>query len=258
MARGLSAAALIGAAGLVGYAFLVEPYWVELTRHSLPGPVMQPLRIVQLSDLRTHGFGVREERVVELVAGAAPDIVVITGDVVEGASMEPGRELFTRLHAPLGLWVVRGEAENAVGVAGQRAFYRSLGVRMVEDEGALAREDLFVIGIGAPGPARLDPATVLALSPAAAFKLAIFHEPDVFTDVAGLFNLGLAGHTLGGQIDLPGLGPLFRPLGGRRYFEGWYTTARSYLYVSRGLGTVRIGARLGARPEVAVIEIRPM
>jgi predicted MPP superfamily phosphohydrolase len=253
----MATAALIGAVGVILYGFFVEPFWVEVTHHSLAGAVNQPLRVAQLSDLRTHGFGLRERRVVELVAGAAPDLIVFTGDVVEGTSLEPSHDLFMRLHAPLGVWVVRGEAENGISIAGQRAFYRSIGVHMLEDEGALAREDVYLVGIGAPGPGRLDPATVLSLSPKAAFKLALFHEPDTFTEIAGLFNLGLAGHTMGGQIDLPGLGPLYRPPGGMRYFAGWYTANRSYLYVSRGLGTVRLGVRLGARPEIAVIEIRP-
>jgi predicted MPP superfamily phosphohydrolase len=254
----MATAALIAAVAVALYAFFVEPFWIEVTHHSLAASVNQPLRIVQLSDLRCHGFGLRERRVVDLVGRETPDIIVVTGDVVEGATLDPSRELFGRLRAPLGIWVVRGEAENAISIAAQRAFYRSIGVHMLEDEGALAREDVYVAGIGSPGPARLDPSTVLALAPKAAFKLALFHEPDTFTDIAGLFNLGLAGHTMGGQVDLPGLGPLYRPPGGQRYFEGWYTNNRSYLYVSRGIGTVRIGARLGDRPEIAVIELRPM
>src|SRR5690348_3770781 len=97
MARGLATAALIAAVAVVLYAFFIEPYWIEVTHHSLAASVSQPLRIVQLSDLRSHGYGLRERRVVDLVGREAPDIIVVTGDVVEGGTLEPSRDLFTRL-----------------------------------------------------------------------------------------------------------------------------------------------------------------
>jgi predicted MPP superfamily phosphohydrolase len=252
----LAVATLLAAAATMLYAFFVEPYWIEITSHSIAGAVSQPLRIAHLSDLHTRGFGLREREIVTLVGRARPDVIVVTGDVVDGGSLEPARELFRGLRAPLGVWVVRGDSER-VRPDGQAAFYGSVGARFLEGQGALAREDVFIVGLTDLAAARSDPATALGAAPASSFKLALFHAADDFTAVAGLFHLGLAGHSHGGQVRAPWLRPFWQPVGGQRYTQGWYTANGSNLYVSRGLGTALVAARFFCRPEIALIEIRP-
>jgi predicted MPP superfamily phosphohydrolase len=251
-------ATLLAAAALLLYAFLVEPYWIEVTHHSIGGQVTQPLRIAHLSDLHSRGFGLRERQVVTLVARAGADLIVVTGDVVDGDSLEPARELFRGLRAPLGVWVVHGDSDAGAPANDQRAFYGSVGAHFLDNEGAAVRDDLFIVGLADAASARSDPGTALGAAPAASFKLALFHAPDEFTQVAGLFHLGLAGHSHGGQVRMPGFAALWRPVGGRRYIQGWYTANRSNLYVSRGLGTALVPARFFCRPEIALIEIRPI
>jgi predicted MPP superfamily phosphohydrolase len=250
-------ATLLSGAALVSYGVCVEPFWVEVTSHSIAGGVAQPVRIAHLSDLHSSGYGLREREVVTLVGRSRPDLVVVTGDVVDGESLEPVRDLFRGLRAPLGVWVVRGDSDARVPREIQRAFYRSVGAHYLENEGAAVREDLFVVGLVDAASARSDPASAFGAAPAAAFKVALFHMPDEFSSIAGLFHLGLAGHSHGGQARLPGLRPLWRPPGGRRYTQGWYTANGSNLYVSRGLGTSLLPVRYFCRPEIALIEIRP-
>ena len=257
LAIALGTAALLGPVALVLYAFFVEPYSVELTHHALAGGVSQPLRIAHLTDLHSSGFGTREREVVSLVERAAPDLIVVTGDVADGGSLEPTRELFQHLRAPLGVWVVRGNVEHARALADDRAFYKSVGARLLENEGVAVRDDVWLLGLDDPATGHLDLTEALAHAPAAAYKVALFHAPDHFADVAGLFNLGLAGHTHGGQVRLPGFGPLWLPPNGRTHVQGWYTKNRSQLYVSRGIGTTYVPARFLSRPEVPIIEIRP-
>jgi predicted MPP superfamily phosphohydrolase len=253
----LGVATLLAAAAAILYCVLVEPFWIEVTSHSMAGAVSQRLRIAHLTDLHSSGFGLREREVLTLVARAHPDLIVVTGDVVDGDSLEPSRELFRGLHAPLGVWVVRGDSDGRIGTEAQATFYRSVGAHYLENQGALARDDVFVVGLEDLSTARTDPASAFATAPAAAFKLALLHAPDDFATVAGLFHLGLAGHSHGGQVRMPGFPPLFQPVGGRRYTQGWYTANRSNLYVSRGLGTALVAARFNCRPELAIIEIRP-
>jgi predicted MPP superfamily phosphohydrolase len=252
----LGVATLLAAAGGLAYVFAVEPYWIEVTRHSIAGPVTQRLRIAHLSDLHSRSFGLREREILALVKRAAPDVIVMTGDVVDGASLEPARELFRGLRAPLGVWVVRGDSETAPP-ADQRAFYEAVGARFLDNEGVQVRDDVFIVGFTDAVAARSAPGSPFGAAPAASFKLALFHAPDAFNDVAGMFHLGLAGHMHGGQVRMPGFPWLWHPAGGGRYSQGWYTANRSDLYVSRGLGTGVIGARLFCRPEIALIEIRP-
>jgi predicted MPP superfamily phosphohydrolase len=257
MAFALGTAALLGPAALLVYAFFVEPFAVELTEHTLPGDVSQPLRIAHLSDLHARGYGTRERAVVGLLEKAAPDLIVVTGDLVDAGSLEPTRELFRHLRAPLGIWVVRGHSERARPVSDEAAFYKSIGAHLLDNQGTAVREDVWLMGLDDPSTGHPDLAAALAGAPPAAFKLALFHAPDHFAEVAGLFHLGLAGHTHGGQVRLPGFGPLWLPAGGRVYVQGWYTKNRSQLYVSRGLGTSNVPARFLCRPELALIEIRP-
>jgi predicted MPP superfamily phosphohydrolase len=257
VAFALGSAALLGPAGLLLYAFFVEPYSIELTRHTLAGDVTQPLKIAHLTDLHSSGFGTRERQVVSLVEKAAPDLIVVTGDIVDSGSLEPSRELFRRLRASLGVWVVRGNAEHARPISDDAAFFRSVGAHLLDNQGVSVREDVWLVGLDDPLTGHPDLGVALAGAPAASFKVALFHSPEHFTEVAGRFHLGLAGHTHGGQVRLPGLGALWLPASGQAYVQGWYTKNGSQLYVSRGIGTTVMPARFLSRPEVALIEIRP-
>jgi predicted MPP superfamily phosphohydrolase len=216
----LGVATLLAAAAALLYTFFVEPFWIEVTTHSIAGPVGQRLRIAHLSDLHSSGFGLREREMVTLLGRVHPDLIVVTGDVVDGGSLEPVRDLFRGLRAPLGVWVVRGDSDAGVRPEAQAVFYRSVGAHYLENQGAMARDDLFVVGLTDVNAARSDPASAFGAAPAAAFKLALFHAPDDFAAVAGLFHLGLAGHSHGGQVRIPGFPPLWQPVGGRRYTQG--------------------------------------
>ena len=135
-------------------------------------------------------------------------------------------------------------------------MYSEVGVQFLVNRGAAARDDLWIAGLDDPVSGTPDLDQALQGAPAAAFKLVLMHAPDYFPKIAGRFDLALAGHSHGGQIVLPGWGPLLLPEGGRRYVRGWFTQNGSHLFVNRGVGTGAIPARLLARPELAIIEVR--
>ncbi|MDF2694397.1 MAG: hypothetical protein K0S65_2780, partial [Labilithrix sp.] len=64
-------------------ATLVEPYRIEVTHHTVSAGVRAPLVIAHLTDVHAHGFGRREEMVVELLEREHPDLIVVTGDLVD-------------------------------------------------------------------------------------------------------------------------------------------------------------------------------
>jgi len=223
----------------------------------LKGSVTRPVRIAQLSDLHTHELGPLERELLVQVHLQNPDLIVITGDTVDEGSLAPGRDLVANLSAPLGIWIVRGNWERGTLKEDERAAYASVGAHFLDNEGAAVRDDLFVAGLDDPLTGHPDINKALAGAPVAAFKLVLLHAPDYFTEIAGRFDLALAGHTHGGQIRLPGYGPLWLPQGARRYVRGWFTLNRSHLFVSRGLGTSHVRARFLARPELAIIDLQP-
>ncbi len=68
--------------------------------------------------------------------------------------------------------------------------------------------------------------------------------------------LVLSGHTHGGQVRLPFVGPLWLPPGGRKYVEGLFQLGTTQLYVSRGIGSVGAPVRFNCRPEITLFTLR--
>jgi predicted MPP superfamily phosphohydrolase len=250
--------ALLGIGGGVALdAFLIEPFSVQLTRDVTQLPVRAPLTIAHLTDLHTHGFGRRERRVVALLAESRPDLIVVTGDTVDGDSLEPARELFTRISAPLGVWVVRGNWENWRHLPNERAFYKSVGATFLVNEGAAPRSDLWIAGLDDPSSGWWDLGVALRDAPEGVARIALFHAPEAFDELRHPIDLAFAGHTHGGQIRFPFVPPLYLPAGSGRFVEGWYQNGTARMFVSRGIGMSILPARFFCRPQVEVVSITP-
>ncbi len=237
----------------------IEPNWIEVTHSYIHGQVKAPLKIAHLSDIHTNGLGRRERRMLEILQEEKPDLIVITGDTLAAheGDYTKCREVYEKLHAPLGVWFVRGNWENWRPVRHERSFYESAGVHLLVNASQSARADVWIVGLDDPfsGIARLD--TALAGVPPGIFTIALFHSPFFFDLAAGHANLCLAGHTHGGQVRLPFLHPLWLPGGCGRYLEGWYEENGSQMYVSRGLGMSILPVRFHCRPELAIITVKP-
>jgi hypothetical protein len=250
-------AALLAVGAFVALDSLVEPYAVELTSHAITARVSRPLTIVHLSDLHTSGYGLRERRIVELVGQARPDLIVVTGDVVDSGMLEPAREVLGMLHAPLGVFVVRGNWENWKRPTGEREFYASLGITLLVNEGRLVRPDVWLAGLDDPMSGFADLPAAQRGAPAGVLRIAIFHSPGFFDDASRGMDLAFAGHTHGGQVRLPLGGPLWVPPGSGRFVDGWYASGDARMLVSRGAGTSILPVRFFCPPEIARVDITP-
>jgi uncharacterized protein len=244
------------------YAVFVEPYRVQTTHFRIQGAVTAPLKIAQLTDLHTHGIGARERKMFAILAAEKPDVIVITGDSLGGygGTYQECEKVYAQLHAPLGVWFVRGNWENnhpIRPVRREREFYQRAGVHFLLNENAELRPDVWLVGLNDPssGPVRLDAA--LDGVPPDAYKIALFHAPGYFGHIAGRVNLVLAGHTHGGQVRIPFVKPFWLPKDCGPYIAGWYQDDGSSMYVNRGLGWSTLPIRFLCRPEVAIITITP-
>ena len=123
--------------------FFIEPDWIVVTRHSVAAGRdlgTPPIKIADLSDLHTSGVGRRERRLLALLEFEKPDLIVVTGDSLGGSrNYQAVRELLSRMHAPLGVWVVRGNWENWWPLQDERAFYGSAGVHFLLNEARRVR-----------------------------------------------------------------------------------------------------------------------
>jgi predicted MPP superfamily phosphohydrolase len=245
--------------GLAVDAFFIEPYRVAVTRSEIQGAVGTPLKIAHLTDMHTHGVGLRERKVLAVLDAEKPDVIFITGDSLAGygGTYEDCAKLYARLHAPLGVWFVNGNWENERPVRRERAFYQEAGIHLLLNANTMLRPGVWAVGLDDTTDGDPRPDQALAGVPTGAYKIALFHEPAFFDKIASRVNVAFAGHTHGGQIRIPFVYPFWLPKGSGRYLEGWYQESGAKMYVSRGLGMSTIPARFLCPPEVAIITIHP-
>jgi len=257
----------LGAAGVLGalYTTLVEPRRPRLERITLhlPGlpPALDGLRIGQISD--THlGMPVAERNAawaVEQMRREQPDLLALTGDFVTLHTALPQvGPLLAGLGAPLGVYAVPGNHDYWEGLDDLREQLASVGIplllnehRRLEWNGA----ELWLAGVDDIWEGQGDLGAALRGVPAGAFTLLLCHAPDAADEAARRgVALQLSGHTHGGQIWLPLLGPIALPIYGLNYAIGRYQVGPTTLYVSRGLGGMPL--RLACPPEATVLTLR--
>jgi predicted MPP superfamily phosphohydrolase len=284
--RGLLRAALrgglgLGLAGAVGgaYALGLEPRWVEVRPEPMRLPRLDPAfagyRVVQLSDLHV-GDWLNRDRLIEIARLAnaqRPDLIAITGDFVTRRPAEAADDLVAGLRemrARDGVVAVLGNHDHWTDPAVIRAALDEAGVVELDNR-ALTLERpgalLHVAGIDDiwAGQPRLD--DLLAALPAEGAAVLLAHEPD-FADTSaacGRFDLQLSGHSHGGQVIVPFIGPPVLPPLGRKYPVGRYHVGGMIQYTNRGVGMVpaqsrylgraRPFVRFNCRPEITVLTL---
>lgn len=265
----LTAAATAGAAGLglSAYAFGPAATTVELTRHDalVPGlaPALQGLRVAQLSDVHLPANEGAVRHALALLAVERPDVVILTGDIVERYHALDALIAFARrARGTIGTYAVMGNWERSGGIqpVDARRAYEAAGVQFLCNETTLLKVGsarLGIVGLDDWITGRPDAAEALARVDHADAMIWALHAPG-FADLlpAGTpASLVLGGHTHGGQILLPLL-PALRPYGSGRFLSGWYDTPAAPLYVSRGVGTTNIRARFRCPAELPLFTLK--
>lgn len=262
--RGALLDALTGA-GVLAYATLVEPRMPKLERLELHFPnlpvELDGLRIGQISD--SH-LGVRgAERAlrwaVRQMQREQPDMIGITGDIVHGeGAVRQIVPLLRDLHAPLGVYAVPGNHDYWAEFDHLNDALAEVGVPLLMNEHRRLNwhgGELWIVGTDDVWDGTPDLDTALHGVPLDAFTVLLAHTPYGAPQAARLgIGLQLSGHTHGGHMRLPLLGPLARPRYTDRFIGGLYELGATKLYVSRGVGGVPL--RLFCRPEAAIVTLR--
>lgn len=267
--RHLAAILILAAVAALGVdAFLIEPYDIQVTHYTIQTgeggapAVKTPLKIADLTDLHTRGIGRREREMLAVLAEEKPDVILITGDTLADpiGNYSAVREIYERLdelHAPLGVWFVRGNWENIRPLRHERLFYDDAGVNLLLNQNHELRPDVWLVGLDDASTGRPNLHEALEGVPANVYTIAMFHAPAYFDRIAGRVNLVLAGHTHGGQVLIPFVKPFWLPSGSGRFLSGWYEEEGSRMYVSRGVGMSEIPVRFRCRPEITFITLEP-
>lgn len=264
--RAAAAPALLALAVLcVGVdAFWVEPRALELRRVRLTSPkVSRPLRIALVSDLQTDQPGAREAEALRRVVAERPDLVLFSGDYIQQEDSEALWRDQTTLRAivlragltpRLGAFAVEGNVEWPLFWP---ALWRETPVRALTHS---QRVDLGEVVLTAFTLRDSFNAT-LRVPAEARFHIALGHAPD-FALGAVEADLLVAGHTHGGQVQLPLVGPLMTLSHVPRAWAHGTTrlSGGRTLVVSRGIGMERHDAprlRFRCRPELVMIDVLP-
>lgn len=275
----------LGALGLAVYSGEIERHRIEVIRREVEIPGLagdfDGLKVAQLSDIHlddyTEPFFLRDA--VRHINELDPDIIFLTGDYVTnplghrfgfqkfavGAAWQCA-DILQSLHCRR-IYAILGNHDIQVGAREVATALRDNGIIVLRNSYIpvergnsrfwLAGLDDPVSGspnpdLTIPGPIRNLPGEPIIL---------LCHAPDYASHLSAMpagqaVSLMLSGHTHGGQIRLPLIGPLVLPIGGKLYPEGAYCLGRMQLYVNRGLGTVGVPFRLDCPPEITLHTLR--
>jgi uncharacterized protein len=262
----------LAAAGLIGYAYLVEPRWLQVERWTvrianLP-PAWEGLRVVHLTDFQV-GMWLQGRslirRAIDTAIALQPDVILLTGDFVHQGRWNGDDGLYRPLALAAPTFAVLGNHDHHGGDGGTVTIVQALrdqGVEVLMNSHTWFRfrgESWAIVGVDDMATGHTDLLTAVTGIPRNTRLLALLtHVPDVAAYAPkGWFPLTVAGHTHGAQLHMPFLKRLAwlnipGDANGTKYLRGWYETAGGLLYVNRGLGLSNLPLRFGARPEVAL------
>lgn len=207
-------------------------------------------------------------RVVTLANEQHPDLVVLLGDyvihdVVGGRFIPPEETAMElgALRARLGVVSVLGNHDWWLDGERVRAAFTAERLRPLENEAVRLTDRghaVWVAGLADLWTRVPDIERALRAVPAGETVILLTHSPDVFPDVPARVGLTLAGHTHGGQVALPLIGPPIVPSAfGQRYAAGLVEEGGRRLFVTPGVGTSIVPVRFGVPPEVSVLRLGP-
>lgn len=261
---------LLAVGGLV-YSALIEPGRprVETVRLKLKRVTgsLSGIRIAQISDIHMGGWMTadRLQNVVDLVRAQNPDVLLITGDFITGheftaetqQAVDDLVDVLTPLAKDIPTFAVLGNHDYWTDAQVVRGMLASCGIIELTNSvftWTRAEGSLNLCGVDDvwAGDVRLN--EVIAQLDDRSPAILLAHEPD-FADTSaatGKFDLQVSGHSHGGQVVLPLLGPPILPYLGNKYPSGLYQVENMIQYTNRGVGMLSPAVRFNCPPEITI------
>lgn len=259
---------------------LVEPHLLILRRHTVISPELprqyDGFSIALLTDLHIGSFGGmgRLERATELVEREDVDLILLGGDYIS-RRRDSYQELFAplvKIAPPHGVLAVSGNHDHRHDYHRIIEAMQEAGVVPIEDNAVLfgpedgngpireaastAGPALQVLGVPDLWYHGFSDRNVRRMAQPGVFRILLSHNPDYLIENSELYDLGLAGHTHGGQITLFGLWAPFLPVEHKEHWKGMERIDGKPVIISNGVGVVGLPLRFVAPPEVTIIELR--
>lgn len=257
------------------YARYVEPNQLAINHFEINSPLIprtfNGIKILQFSDTHIgHYYTIDQfNKLIQKINQYEADLILFTGDLIDA----PHEYQFTHdllpllknIQAPLGKYSIYGNHDHGgYGTESYKDLMDNSGFKLLMNEAIQISnegETIYLAGLDDYMLGRPDFEQTLGHIPENSFTILLAHEPDV-AKVSQSYpvQLQLSGHSHGGQIQLPFLGPIVTPPFASEYTEGFYFIGsgpeQMTLYVNRGIGTTRVPFRFLAKPEVSIFTLR--
>ena len=254
------------------YLFLfINNEWLKITSYEYTSDkipdAFDGYKIVQVTDLHDAELGENHSRLIKKVASTKPDVILITGDVIDSRryDLEKSLRAMEQLIEIAPVYYVLGNHEVATNEMSK--IYEELeliGVHTLKNEHVLVElngEKIALAGIEDPlmgmSPKKMIQAATSGLD-SSTFTVLLSHRPEKFNDyVAQSLDLVFTGHANGGQIRLPFIGGLIAPSQGwfPKYTDGLFEDGETTMVVNRGIGNSLFPYRIFNRPEIIEMKL---
>jgi predicted MPP superfamily phosphohydrolase len=242
-------------------AYHIQPEHITIASPKISRETKR-IRIVQISDVHIGPmfYPGRMMPIIAAIDEARPDLLVSTGDLVDGPLHNPETMAVAwhGIKAPMGKFAVTGNHEAYAGLEPSVDFTKKAGFKLLRNRSISISKEVVITGVDDPAAGTADRRTneveILSKVPDSKFSLLLKHRPETEAEAQHKIDLQLSGHTHQGQI-FP-FGWLVR----MRFAlaNGLHQTAPDrYLYVSRGTGTWGPPIRVLAPPEITIIDLVP-
>lgn len=227
-------------------------------------------KIAHISDLHNAEFGENNEKLLSTIKEEKPDIIVITGDIVDSrhTDVQIARDFINNASQIAPVYYVTGNHESRVGTGNQIES-----VQLNENINILHNRDILlekgeskiqIIGVDDPDYALVDDSFAYMNNELEKyrdneyFKVLLSHRPEIFNVYAeNDMDIVFSGHAHGGQVRLPFIGGVIAPHQGLfpEYDSGLYTSGNTNMIVSRGIGDSILPLRINNPPEIIIVTL---
>jgi len=260
---------------MVFYGFFIEPGFLFVRHETIKinnwPKELSGLKIAVLSDIHAGGWFVDEKKlrlIVDRTNQLQPDLIVVLGDYMVSESWMSHRMLpeqfgaiLRDFRAPLGVYSVLGNHDWWWDGSRVRQGLEANGIRVLDDEVTelnVRGTSLWLAGLADLWTRPQHIKGTIDKIPVDRTIIALTHNPDIFPRVPERVSLLLAGHTHGGQVQLPFIGSVIQPSdvdNGQRYLQGHVFENNHHLFVTTGIGTSIMPVRFGVPPEIVLVTV---